>query len=77
MNAAIRARLADAVELLSDLDALMERADAGRLPPILQARTMVRLAAITARLARMRQGVRDALDDGQGVSTRHNVAKGR
>jgi hypothetical protein len=51
-----------------DLDAMFERADADRLPAILQARILVRLDGIGARLARMREAVRDGLNESATVS---------
>jgi hypothetical protein len=73
---AIRARLADAVDALSEIDALVE-ADADRLPPLLLARALIRLARIGRRLAQLRQSLANALDDGRQAvatgSTRQNT----
>jgi hypothetical protein len=59
---AIRARLADAVDTLSDLDTLIEQR-AGRLAPILLARAMVEIDAAAAGLARLRQRLTNAIAD--------------
>jgi hypothetical protein len=51
---AIQARLADALDALSEIDAMVE-ADAGRLPPLLLARALVRLDTVAGPLARLRK----------------------
>jgi hypothetical protein len=76
MKDAIRATLANSVNMTSDLDARLERG-ADRLPPLLLARALVRLDGIAGRLARLRQAVAGALDDRGTGSGRKDVAAGR
>ncbi len=72
MKDAIRARLADAVDTLSDLDALIENR-AGSLVPILLAWAMVEFDAIAAGLARLRQRLADSTADPAAVSSSRNA----
>jgi hypothetical protein len=69
---AIRARLADAVETLSDIDALVEGA-ADRLPPLLLARALVEADTLAAQLARLRQTLADAAGKPMAGSTPRNA----
>jgi hypothetical protein len=55
----LRARIGDAVAVLSDLASLAEH-HGDRLPPILLARALVQIDCLAARLARLRQALADA-----------------
>jgi hypothetical protein len=66
MKDAIRTKAADAVDLLTDLDAVLEhRGD--RLPPLVAARLLVRLDGIGRHLKRLRRAVADALGEQRDV----------
>jgi len=73
---AIRARLADAADALSDLDALIENR-AGSLAPILLAWAMVEVDAAATGLARLRQRLADGTADPAIVSGSRNAPEAR
>jgi len=75
MKDALRERIADAVDLLSELDALAE-ASAGRMPPLLLARALVQVNGIAAGLARLRQTLAYAAGKTSADSTPRNPAGG-
>jgi hypothetical protein len=75
MKDALRARLADAVDVLADLDALVEHG-AGRLPPLLLGRALVRLDGIAVRLARLRQALAATLAVPSAGQDNRNAADG-
>ncbi len=58
---AVRGRLADAVDLLAELDSLAEAAG-GRLPAPLLVQALAELDAVAAQLVRLHQGLAGALD---------------
>jgi hypothetical protein len=81
MKAAIRARLADAVDSLSDLDALVEHT-AVRLSVLTLARTLGEVDHIASRLERLRQALDRApagpeADGGDEERQATNNARGR
>jgi hypothetical protein len=64
MKDAIRAKAADAVDVLTDLDAMLEhRGD--RLPPLIAARLLVQLDGIGRRLKRLHRAATDAAETHQ------------
>jgi hypothetical protein len=72
---ALRARLADVVDALSEIDALVE-GDADRPPPLVMARVLVEAGTLTAQLARLRQALADAAGKPMGSSTPRNAPAG-
>jgi hypothetical protein len=69
MIEAARSWLADAVDTLTEIDALLERGAA--LPPLLLARALVRIEGIAVRLARLRLALAGALaENSAGSGTR-------
>lgn len=71
MSDAVRGRLADAVEALAEIDALVEHGG-DRLPPLLLARAMVELDALAARLSGLRQSLAGAMDSRNIGEARQN-----
>jgi hypothetical protein len=69
---ALRARLADAVDVLADLDALVEHGADG-MPPLLLARVLIRLDDIAVRLVRLRQALTATLADPSAPETRQTA----